>query len=65
MRLSENSTNNTCETLITQLPFIDSAAVELEKREQESSNKFELGGYSNEAQDLLGTENEGLGEVRE
>ena len=53
------------ETLITQLPFIDSAAVELEKRGQESSNKFELGGYFNESQDLLGTENEGLGEVRE
>ena len=53
------------ETLLSQLSFIDNASDELERREQESSNKFELGGYFNEAQDLLGTENEGLGEVRE
>ena len=53
------------ETLLSQLSFIDNASDELERREQESSNKFELGGYFNEAQDLLGTKNEGLGEVRE
>ena len=51
------------ETLISQLPFVDNAQIELKKKGQE--NKFEMGGfYSDEAQDLLGTENEGLGEVR-
>ena len=51
------------ETLLSQLPFVDNAQIELDKKAEE--NKFEMGGfYSDETQDLLGTENEGLGEVR-
>lgn len=47
------------ETLITQLPFIDNAQIELDKKVQEG--KFEMGGfYSDETQNLLGTEDEGL-----
>lgn len=52
------------ETLISQISFVDSAADEIEKRDVENRDKFEMGGFYNESQDLLGTENEGLGEGR-
>jgi SPP1 family phage portal protein len=52
------------ETLITQLPFVDSALIEMEKRKQENNNKYDWG-LDYETQSILGEQNGGLGEVRE
>ena len=51
------------ETLLSQLSFIDNAQIEMEKRAEE--NKFEIGGYFNETEGLLGTEDERLNKVGE
>lgn len=51
------------ETLISQLSFVDNAQLEIDKRAEES--KFEMGGFFNGTQDILGAENEGLDKVRE
>ena len=50
------------ETLLNQLPFIEDVAGEIEKKEQEKEDSLNMmGGFYDEAQGVLGKENEGAG----